>query len=275
MELLNNADAWARGSFDVTATGPADSARIAGSIQVQEAHFYRLFWLAPAVADDSRLSLPAPFRRSGGDAGILEHLLPMTALRRGPLARCELDLALGFDAPVPIEVAGATRGALRPELFLEGTGAEPRLVGKLAFGRNRPGSAVASGPGRVLLPLEEGVIYFDPAGLAESTLLLANFASSPGNGASAAAPGSFVFAPIDRVPVWLPAPESGRFDETPAGDEPSVRLQDFATSRADLPPDAAGAEATLDLTTAPPPPLFPETDAATGRRLQYFRLEIR
>ena len=279
---------------------------MAGTIQLQDTHFYRQFWLEPVPAEPGRAGLLAPFepgleaeaRRY--HARLLERLLPVESLRNGPLAGCVLDVALAVEAPVPVEVSGVTRGVLRPDaLYLAGTGAEPRLVGKLAFGRARPGGGAGGGgsaPAAVLpgftefpLPLEEGILYLDPAGLAESTVLFPNLpvlggvAATSGAGArrTVVPPGNAVFAPIDRVPVWIleKSPlETGGFtasDGEAAATAASDGSESGASLRAPVPGDPAAGELALGGAAEPMATLFPETDPVTGRRVRFFRLEIR
>lgn len=272
--LLDNADIRARADFDVTAIGPADTARVVGSVLLRDARFYHQFWLEP-ISDDASLSLlplsPNPATiTAGAGASLLARLLPLASLSSGPLARCEFDLALGVDAPVPMEAANAVRGVLRPELALTGTGANPQLVGKLAFERaTRAGGgagATAALPPRSSqsLPLDEGVIYFDPAGLAASTIWFRGIAqprlvTAPAN-ARLPVSGDSIFAPIDYISLRVPAGTenelTGAWDIT--WTPPLART---------------GEEFALNAATVTPSPLFPEPVPA-GQRIQVFRLRI-
>ena len=137
-ELLVRADA------DLHLSGTADEPQLSGSFVLRNSVLAKRIEMLNLERDSS----PRP---STSDRGIELFSFP-----ESPLADLRFDVAVECEEPLRLKTNVAS-GALRPKLFLRGTGATPHLEGKVYFDPTTislPGSTVK---------IESGTVTFDPA----------------------------------------------------------------------------------------------------------------
>ncbi|MEX1045036.1 MAG: translocation/assembly module TamB domain-containing protein [Chthoniobacterales bacterium] len=119
---------------DLAARGDRDQGVIRGTLALEGSALLRGFSLAPQLGPVKASNSAPPFR-----------------IAVAPFAGWPLEVDVSAASPLPVGSDG-TRGALRPDLYLRGTGAEPLLLGTIAVDNLRvalPADGELAGSGRL------------------------------------------------------------------------------------------------------------------------------